>query len=619
ALQITGERLEYGSVQVGSTVSKSFTVTNTGGTQVALTKSKPPTGGAFTATTSLPEGTTLAPGQSVTESVSFTPSAPGYAGAVWPINGTDSTGLHEVTFTGSGTVPAPGSAWTVNGTAALVTGGVRLTSATSQQAGSAFFSQPIESRHIVLEYDQTINGGGGADGMAVAFADASSTGPDAVGAAGGGLGFSGIPGIAVAFDTYEGTGAPSNNFVGITDGPTGSAKDVLHWLTTATVASSLRSAVRKVKIEVLSGTITVWIDGTQVLSGTAALPSKVYLGFTGGTGAITDIHQATDVVLGGDTAPVEPPPANLKIQSTVNAPADSSQASQQFTFTGTCPSSFTTVPIGNGTLSPSLTGAVAGAVCSVAENAPGAGWSTEAIINGGKEEVPLTESGGKIIAPSFALAGGPNTIQFINTYTAPPSLVPDPTAGGWTMNKSASLTADELLLTPAAKNKKGDAFWPEAIDPRMLTVEFDATIGGGTGADGLTLLFADVTRSETKKIGATGEGLGVGGLPGVAIALVEASDASAGASNFAGISDGVSGNKKTLQWLATANLALPLQNTTTHVKVVNSAGNTTVSLDGTQVLSRALALPSSAYLAFTAATGKQTDRHAIAHLFVSSP
>lgn len=109
ALEIASETLAYGQVTVGSSVSKSFTVTNTGGTAVEVTKSKPPNGGAFTATTSLSEGTTIAPGESMTETVKFTPTSAGSASAVWVLNGKDATGLHEVKFNGVGTVPEVGT------------------------------------------------------------------------------------------------------------------------------------------------------------------------------------------------------------------------------------------------------------------------------------------------------------------------------------------------------------------------------------------------------------------------------------------------------------------------------------------------------------------------------
>jgi hypothetical protein len=101
-LKIESETNEYGEVVVGQTASKSFTITNAGGTNVSISKSKPPGGGQFAATTSLAEGTTIKPGETLTETVAFSPTVPGPANDAWQINGTDTTGLHEVKFSGIG-------------------------------------------------------------------------------------------------------------------------------------------------------------------------------------------------------------------------------------------------------------------------------------------------------------------------------------------------------------------------------------------------------------------------------------------------------------------------------------------------------------------------------------
>ena len=737
ALQVTGEHLEYAPTAVGATTTKTFTITNIGATAVALTKSKPPIGGAFTAITSLPEGTTIAPGASVTETVAFTPTAPGYASASWPINGNDSTGLHEITFAGTGMVPAPGSAWSHNGTATITSGAIRTTAAVSNSAGSAFFMTPLESRHLIVEFDQTIGSGTGADGQTLTFADASKAATTALGVQGGGLGFSGIPGLAVAFDTYKGTGAPSNNFVGITEGPTSTTvPDVLHWLATATPSASLR-ATHHIKVEVLNGAISVFIDSTKVLSATETLPAKVLLGFTGGTGGQNDIHEVANVVVGGDAAPTGPAPATLSISNTIKAPSGSSQASTQLAYSGTCPSSFTTAAIGSGgSLSPTLTGAVAGSSCTVSEAAPSeSGWSTTASVNGGSP-IALTASGGKLTVPAFALSGGTNTVQFTNTYTATPpaatlkisntinapsgssqastqltysgtcpssfttaalasgasatptltgavagsscsvseaapsgsgwtatasvnggtavtltasggqltvpsfalaagantvaftntytaqtsTSVPDPTAGGWQLNGSSTLTATELALTTATSHQAGSAFWPQAIDPRNMTVEYEATIGGGTGADGLAFVLGDATHGALPtSLGVEGGGLGFSGIPGIAVALDEYKGTGAPSNNFVGITEGPTSTSvpDVLHWLSTANLALPLQNATNKIKITTTNGTTlTVSYNGTQVLSQAVTLPSSAYLGFSGGTGGANNRHAVAHVVV---
>ena len=56
-----------------------------------------------------------------------------------------------------------------------------------------------------------------------------------------------------------------------------------------------------------------------------------------------------------------------------------------------------------------------------------------------------------------------------------------------------------LQLTNATTTfAAGSAFWPTALDPRALRIDFDATIGGGSGADGLAFVFGDATRGASR-------------------------------------------------------------------------------------------------------------------------
>jgi hypothetical protein len=621
-LKINGETNEYGNVEVGGSATRSFTVTNTGGTAVTITKSKPPVGGEFAASTTLAEGTTIGPGETLTESVVFTPTAAGYGHGAWAINGDDTSGLHEVSFGGSGTVPAPGAAWSQNGTASIASGVLTTTPASANAAGSGFFTVPLESRHLTLEFEQTIGGGTGADGQTVTFADATKATPKSLGAPGGGLGFSGIPGIAVAFDTYKNSVNPSSNFVGISDGA-GAGAGLLHWLATNTNIAGLRSATRHIKLEALNGTITVWIDGVQALStAVAALPPKVLVGFTGGSGYYTDTHKVANVVITGDAAPSgPPPPASLKVAEVVSAPAGSPQAATKLAVNGACPSSFTTAPLGNGeSATPSLTGAVAGTSCSVTESAPtGSGWTTTASVNGGAA-IPLTPAGGVLSVPSFALLAGANTLQFTNTYTAASgSLIPDPAAGGWQLNGSSALEAPSLVLTGVATNEAGSAFWPTQLSAQNLTIEFELSIGGGTGADGLALVFADANGGATPaSLGESGGGLGFGGVPGVALAFGTFKNSANPSSNFVGVSNGRGSAAGLLHWLGTANVAAPLRSTPHHIKVSTAGGAIALWIDGTKIGSLSVALPTKAYIGFSGGTGGADDRHAISHLSVTA-
>lgn len=102
SLAITPLALDFGAVTIGNQVSRSFTIRNTGGTNLTVTKSKPPALGPFQPTTTLSEGTLIEAGATFTETVSFTPTATGTFTDSWSIAGSDGQGLQTVTFTGYG-------------------------------------------------------------------------------------------------------------------------------------------------------------------------------------------------------------------------------------------------------------------------------------------------------------------------------------------------------------------------------------------------------------------------------------------------------------------------------------------------------------------------------------
>ena len=348
--------------------------------------------------------------------------------------------------------------WTLNGSAKLTATELQLTEAVSSQAGTAFWPTAVNAQNMTVEYDATIGGGSGADGLALVFGDASrGAAPTLVGVGGGGLGFSGIPGVAVALDTFKNAVNPSSNFAGVSDGPAATAADLLHWLATGNLAVPLRNATNHIKVVTTSTTLTVFVNGTQVLSTNVTLPTSAYLGFSGATGGLNDRHAIAHLVVSNGEPPPPPPAASLKVASVVSAPTGSPQASTKIVFSGSCPSSFTTAALGNGeSATPTLTGATEGQSCSVSETPPsGTGWKATATVNG--KEVALTSAGGQLSVPSFALVAGVNTVQFTNTYSeSPPTKVPDPTVGGWTLNGSAKLTVTELQLTEAVSFSGGD-------------------------------------------------------------------------------------------------------------------------------------------------------------------
>jgi hypothetical protein len=106
-LNVSSGAVNFGTVAVGATVTRTFTLSNVGGATLTIQQSTPPSGGAFTATTGLPTGTTLDPGQTLVESIKFAPAKAGVKSATWQITGDDTSGAHQVQFTGTGVSKRP--------------------------------------------------------------------------------------------------------------------------------------------------------------------------------------------------------------------------------------------------------------------------------------------------------------------------------------------------------------------------------------------------------------------------------------------------------------------------------------------------------------------------------
>jgi hypothetical protein len=300
-LQVTPAAVAFGSVPVGSTVTRAFTVTNAGGSALTVTKSKPPALGAFVATTTLAEGTVLQAGQSVTESVAYRPSTVGAATDQWVLNGSGTSVLTDVALSGTGmavpALPGPPSAggWGLAGSAVVSGGDAVLTSATAWQAGSVSSPTAVATDGLTVAFDAVIGGGTGADGMTLTLADASSA--KRLGFSAGSLGYSGITGTAVGLVTFKNAGEPSANFVGVADGGPVSP-GIPHWVATSTAVPVLEGATTHVVVSVSGHTVTVAVAGVVVLTTVvASLPSLADVVFTGGTGGRTDAHTVRNVTL----------------------------------------------------------------------------------------------------------------------------------------------------------------------------------------------------------------------------------------------------------------------------------------------------------------------------------
>jgi Bacterial Ig domain len=304
--------LDFGEVDIGAAATVSFTVANTGGSPITITRSKPPVQGTFLRETDLDEGTILAAGEVRSETIRFAPTVAGTFSDSWSLNSDVGTEVIDVAITGTGVttgltaVPDPAAGgWQLNGTSTLLGNFfgalLQLTGATQQfAAGTAFWPATIPSANLTASFDATIGGGNGADGLTLVLAN-PSTAPTKVGVFGGQLGFGGITGTAVVLDTFQ--NGPTN-VVGISDG-IGTDGNV-HYLAQAPAAATpnLRSGSHHVSVSYSGGVLSVSIDGAAAVSATVALPSNVLIGFTGGTGGDTDQHAVSGVSITSGTVTV---------------------------------------------------------------------------------------------------------------------------------------------------------------------------------------------------------------------------------------------------------------------------------------------------------------------------
>jgi hypothetical protein len=189
-------------------------------------------------------------------------------------------------------------------------------------------------------------------------------------------------------------------------------------------------------------------------------------------------------------------------------------------------------------------------------------------------------------------------------------------ASGWALHGNAALSGSAFsLITAGSTFQAGSAVSPTTVTTNYVSVAFTTTIGGGTGANGMTLTFASPTSSTF--LGQPGGSLGYSGISGVAVGLANFKQGADPSANFVGIADGgpVSGIPN---WVVTNSGIPALQGATTRVVVTVIGTQLTVWVGGVQVLQTTVAdLPPVADLVFTAASGGLTDNFTVPTFTVS--
>lgn len=191
----------------------------------------------------------------------------------------------------------------LNGTATQSGTSLQLTPASLFQAGSAFYATPFlidGNTSFNTRFQFQLSGGdgeGGADGFTFAIQN-STTGASALGADGGGVGYTGIGrSLAIEFDTSPNEGDPDGNHISLLrDGATTAVRDGLTGITlnsgaTLTAWIDYNGATNRLDVYVSTGTAK---PATAVLSEVidlaAVVGDRAYFGFTGGTGGLSNIQ-----------------------------------------------------------------------------------------------------------------------------------------------------------------------------------------------------------------------------------------------------------------------------------------------------------------------------------------
>jgi Abnormal spindle-like microcephaly-assoc'd, ASPM-SPD-2-Hydin len=216
---------------------------------------------------------------------------------------------------------------------------------------------------------------------------------------------------------------------------------------------------------------------------------------------------------------------------------------------------------------------------------------------------------------------GSQDVSHVTITAGAGSSVPGP-GGGWSYNGSAAMSGSMTLLTRAVQNQAGAVVYPVALPTSGLKVTFTAQLYGGSGASGLAFALLNPASSDASSVGADGGSDGFGGLGGVAVVLDTIQQNSFSTSNVAEISASTAGGTG-ITLLHEAEIIPPLrvgpQTVTVDVSSHSGGYVMTVRLDGEQILQWVVpGLTSTSMLAFTAATGTQTDIHLVRDVAISA-
>lgn len=375
-----------------------------------------------------------------------------------------------------------------NGSAALSGTRLRLTNGGATQAGSAFYSTPINISNFTTDFSFQMTTAQ-ADGMTFTI---QNTGTTALGPTGGGLGYGpdsttgtgGIPkSIAVKFDIYSNAGEGTDSTGLYLNGasPTVPATDM-----TSSGVTLLSGDVFNVHMTydgtTLKMSITDANNASQTFSTSWAVnipttvgASTAYVGFTGGSGGLTAIQDVinwtyTSSVPTAATPTFSPTPGTFTSAQSVTLSDSTSGATIYYTTNGTTPTTSSTVYTGPISVT---------ATTTIEAMAAAPGYNNSAVAIG-----------------VYTITNGNPYVNFANGFSS----------SGMTFNGSAKLNGTRLRLTDGGASEAGSAFYSTPLNVQSFTTDFSFQLTT-PNADGMAFV---IQNSGTSALGSLGGGLGYG-------------------------------------------------------------------------------------------------------------
>lgn len=212
---------------------------------------------------------------------------------------------------------------------------------------------------------------------------------------------------------------------------------------------------------------------------------------------------------------------------------------------------------------------------------------------------------------------GVQTVKLVG-YGATEHLVGAPSPSTWRAFGSARIRSTSVGLTGARPDEAGAAWTDRTVAPSDLRASFDVMLTGGSGGDGVTLAISPASGAPGSPPGAgkDGSGLGLGGVPAVAVALQTRPSPGNRDGNSVGIVTSSAGSRS-LHWLAEADQTSSLRGHNVAVGLVIAHSTLSVYVDGLFACSAKVDVPASAYLGFTAGTGHNDDRQRVSAVQIS--